>query len=253
MKKLMIAATAALCATVSFAELASANVVGYTASNLPNGFSAAAPTFVNTGAEVLNIQDIVALNADGETEGGGVFQLQTKAPSGGLDEQFAYFFDDDIGEDLGDGWYNGDGETLATKDFKPGEGFVFNAAVTGGKIQFAGEVYTKPLNITLPNGFCALGNARPVAVSIQNIIPVNADGETVGGGVFQLQTKTPSGGLDEQFAYFFDDDIGEDLGDGWYNGDGETLATKVFEPGEGFIFNSGITGGFLKFAGLNLQ
>ena len=94
------------CATVSFAELASANVVGYTASNLPNGFSAAAPTFVNTGAEALNIKDIVALNADGETEGGGVFQLQTKAPSGGTDEQFMYLFEDDVGEDLGDGWYN---------------------------------------------------------------------------------------------------------------------------------------------------
>ena len=231
----------------------SANVVGYTTSNIPNGFSAAAPTFVNTGAKALNIQDIVAMNADGETVGGGVFQLQTKSPSGGLDEQFIYLFEDDVGEDLGDGWYNGDGETLATKSFKPGEGFVFNSSITGGALQFAGEIYTKPLDVELPNGFSARGNARPVSMPIQNMIPVNADGETVGGGAFQLQTKSPSGGLDEQFIYLFEDDVGEDLGDGWYNGDGETLATKVFAPGEGFVFNSSVTGGVLKFAGLNVQ
>ena len=52
--------------------------------------------------------------------------------------------------------------------------------------------------------------------------------------------------------YLFEDDVGEDLGDGWYNVDGETLATKVFAPGDGFVFNSSITGGKLKFAALNL-
>ena len=47
MKKLMIAASAALCATVSFAELASANVVGYAKNDTVNGFTVVTPQFRN--------------------------------------------------------------------------------------------------------------------------------------------------------------------------------------------------------------
>ncbi len=226
--------------------------MGYQTKDIAKGFSAEAATFVNVGTEAMSIKDIVPKNADGETVGGGAFQLQTKAPSGGLDEQFLYLFEDDVGEGLGDGWYNGDGETLATKTFAPGEGFVFNSSVDGATLTFTGEVLAKAVDVTIVQGFSALGNLRPTQVSIQSIIPVNAEGNTVGGGVFQLQTKAPSGGLDEQFLYLFEDDVGEDLGDGWYNGDGETLATKVFEPGDGFVFNSSIAGGKLKFAALDL-
>lgn len=111
--------------------------MGYQTKEIVKGFSAEAATFVNVGTSAMSITDIIPKNADGETVGGGVFQLQTKAPSGGLDEQFLYLFEDDVGEDLGDGWYNGDGETLATKVFQPGDGFVFNSSVIGGKLKFA--------------------------------------------------------------------------------------------------------------------
>ena len=207
---------------------------------------------MNVGAEGMSITNIIPKNADGKTEGGGVFQLQIKAPSGGTEALYAYMFEDDVGEGLGDGWYNDDGETLATKVFAPGEGFVFNSSVEGATLTFAGQVLSVAVDVDIVQGFSALGNLRPTAVSIQDIIPVDADGKTVGGGVFQLQTKAPSGGTEALYAYMFDDDVGEDLGDGWYNDDGETLATKVFEPGDGFVFNSSIAGGKLKFAALGL-
>ena len=254
MKKLMFAAAAALCATVGFAEggIASANIVGYLTRELASGFSMHAPTFVDVGGKVVNmpIQKMVPVNADGETVGGGVFQLQTKKANGFVDEQFYYLFEDDVGEDLGDGWYNADGETLATRTFAPGEAFLFTSSLTGGTLTFAGEVLFDAMELDLNNGFTALGNLRPAAINIQNIIPVNADGETVGGGVFQLQTKKANGFVDEQFYYLFEDDVGEDLGDGWYNADGETLATRTFAPGEGFLFTSSLTGAKLKFQAL---
>ena len=250
MKKLIALAAVATCGAALAVE--SANIVGYQQKDLPSGFCNGVATFVNVAQETMSITDMIPRDSEGNTLGGGVFQLQTTKPSGGADEQFLYLFEDDVGEELGDGWYNGDGETLATKVFEVGEGFVFNSSVEGAKLTFAGQVVTKAVDVGIATGFSDLGNMRPSQVSIQSIVPVDADGATVGGGAFQLQTIKPSGGADEQFLYLFEDDVGEELGDGWYNGDGETLATKVFEPGEGFVFNSSVVGGKLKFAALGL-
>jgi hypothetical protein len=56
MKKLMIAATAALCATVSFAELASANIVGYNTVNINKEYTLLSIAFDEVDGSAIDIQ-----------------------------------------------------------------------------------------------------------------------------------------------------------------------------------------------------
>ena len=58
MKKLMIAASAVLCATVGFG-LESANVVGYSTTTIRSGYTLLIPAFDNVGSEGMDIQKIV--------------------------------------------------------------------------------------------------------------------------------------------------------------------------------------------------
>ena len=110
----------------------------------------------------------------------------------------------------------------------------------------------------LINGYSICGPCfTPVSkesFSIQELIPVDADGEIQYGGVFTLQTKKPGGSADQVF-FFLDgeEDIGEEgWPKGWYLNDYETFADKVFKPGEGFLFSSTLTGAKLTFTKMAL-
>ena len=114
MKKLMIAASAALCATVGF-SLESANVVGYSATDLVDGNKLISAQFLQIGSdEGYDIQNIVATGDDVES----YVSLQTLTASGKADEIFSWdtwmFVEDKPA------WI--DDEGIATRDFNPGEG-----------------------------------------------------------------------------------------------------------------------------------
>ena len=110
----------------------------------------------------------------------------------------------------------------------------------------------------LVNGFGLGGPCfTPVAkesFSIQELIPVDSEGEVQYGAVFQLQTKKSTGSPDQMFVFLNgEDDIGDDTyPNGWYLDDYDTFATKVFKPGEGFLFTSTVTGGHLTFTKMAL-
>ena len=68
MKKLMIAATAAFCATVSFAELASANIVGYRTYTLTEDYTLMGLCFEDVAGGGMSLNAAVPF-ADGMTKG----------------------------------------------------------------------------------------------------------------------------------------------------------------------------------------
>ena len=216
MKKLMIAASAALCGTVGF-SLESANVVGYSATDLVDGNKLISAQFLQIGSdEGYDIQNIVATGDDVESS---VF-LQTLTASGKADESFSWdtwmFVEDKPA------WIDEDG--IATRKFAPGEALWVQGKI-GYSLQTSGEVSAEDAIINLLDGNVAVGNPFPVKVNIQDIV---ATGANVEESVF-LQTLTTSGKADESFSWdtwmFVEDEPA------WI--DDEGIATRDFNPGEG--------------------
>ena len=196
-------------------------------------------SFDQVGGAGMDLQSIMPIAPEGYSLGGGVFDLQTLDDSGAMSEQFLYLTKADDGV-AKDGWYNDDGETISTKVFKCGEGFMYNNSIGAeASLQFSGQVNLAEVTIQTPEYYSLIGNVRPTTMSIQNMLPIPPEGYSLGGGVFDLQTLDDSGAMDEQFLYLTKADDGV-ANDGWYNDDGETFATKVFDPAEGFMYNNSV-------------
>ena len=245
MKKLMIAASAALCATVGFSDVTSANIVGYQNQATREYYSIQVPNFDTVGSEGLSIQAIVPqAPEEGMGVGGSCFDIQTLDEDGCGGEEVFYYMT--VADDYGckkDGWYEEDGETFATREFDRAEGFIINNSIgaeTG--VQYAGQVNLAETDVPVREAYSIQGNLRPVAISIQDITPISPEeGMGVGGSCFDIQTLDEDGCGGEEVFYYMT--VADDYGckkDGWYEEDGETFATREFAPGEGFIINNSI-------------
>ena len=232
-------------------------VVGYAKNDLTNGYSLIVAPFCEVGQDTdeaaTSINKFIPVDSNGQTLGNATFQLQTKNAQGGLGKDYVYLLDGDDSNE-GDGWFSGeDWCTPADKTFKIGESFLFNSGVQGGTLTFDGQVVSRPLGLKLINGYQLLGNPRPTALPLANIIPVDADGNTVGNAAFQLQTKNAQGGLGKDYVYLLDGDDSNE-GDGWFSGeDWCTPADLILQPCDGFLFNSALTGAKLIITELKLN
>lgn len=234
MKKLMIAAAAAVCGSVFALE--SANVVGYTqnAMNADEGFTMAAPTFLTVDSAVdctladLTVKGYAApewSEDDEEFVGGckGEFILRLLTSSG-TSEGVYYWVDD--GENKA-GWYKNsigaaiDGGAASVK-IAAGRGMWISGV--GYQLVSSGAVNTKLVTFVTNSGtgFTAAGNCMPVDMKLDKFFvngyeaPVwsEDDEEFVGGckGEFILRLLTASGS-NEAVYYWVDD--GENKA-GWY-------------------------------------
>ena len=78
------------------------------------------------------------------------------------------------------------------------------------------------------------------ALDIQNLIPVDGDGDYVGDGAVNVQFLSPLGVMQSSYAYYGKDEYDDDTPAGWYNEKTDELITDfVFNPGEGFQVNAG--------------
>ena len=119
MKKLMIAASAALCAAVGFSTgISSSNVVGYNGSALDEdgGAVVTGPQFVNAGGGNFHLTNLVFVS---EADTGWNIEIQTLNNWGGTgDEDYTW---------TGTGWEDGDGNPATNVSFAPGKGlWVYN-------------------------------------------------------------------------------------------------------------------------------
>ena len=175
MKKLMIAATAALCAAVGFADgigggIQSQNIVGYNTVTLKPGYNMLALNFqsVSEAAKEISIQDMIP----GKTEG-----LKAGANAGSGDNilvynpetsDYTYYFlyKNARKEDAKDyNWCSMDsGYPIADKTFKNGDAFWY---LSQGKedvsISIAGAVAIDTSStIEIVQGYNMIANAFPV-------------------------------------------------------------------------------------------
>ena len=248
MKKLMIAASAALCATVGLC-IESANVVGYQNKAVRKNFSQQVCTFDQIGVPggALDLQDLIPVDGEGDYVGEGDVNIQFESPLGVLQAAYAYYGPKELNKKQTEaGWYDEDTEELADYIFSSGEGFQVQAG-SAFYFQYSGEVNMAETDVPFRKNFSPQGNIRPTNVDIQDIIPVDGEGEYIGEGAVNIQFSSPLGLLEAAYAYYGPKELNKkQTVAGWYDEDTEELAEYTFASGEGFRIQAG-TAGYLRF------
>jgi len=233
MKKLVFGA-AALAASLAFAseEIASANVVGYTTRAIPQFTSLVAPTMNNVTDNALKLADLKPSRSGGDDISSWDIQMQTLDDGGATEDVIVWMTTDDVAEA---GWYYDDGETPYSKEFDFGEGIVISSEYDDTVIQNAGQVDFESTQVSLPQFTSVLGNTRPVALNLANIIPSRTGEDAVSSWDIQMQTLDDGGATEDVIVWMTTDDVAEA---GWYYDDGETPYTKTLAVGEAIVISS---------------
>ncbi len=255
------------CGTVSFAELASQNVVGYQNVDLISGeYNTGVSTFLQVGKEKTT-QTLGAIAFDNASSMGSVLQLVAADGStltvdhdelGEVSAMFVYLNESDYA-DFGassSGWYLlDDGEFLYPMNgyvLPYGTGFLVDCGDEASKIVYSGEVLKGTQSVALTGGeYNMTGNATP---SEQTLGDFNLDNASSMGSVLMLVApdgSTPNINHDElgevsaMFIYLNESDYA-DFGasaPGWYLlDDGEFLYSMNSYPipaGKGFLIDCG--------------
>ena len=220
MKKLMIAAAVALCATVGLADgIESSNIVGYQTKDVRKNLSQQVCTFDQIGVEggALDIQKLIPIDADGNEVSGEV-TIQFISPLGVLQTSYGYFAEDEYDEGYTAGWYDDDGE-LANYTFKASEAFqVYSGAIAN--FVYAGEVNMAQTDVPFRKNLSPQANIRPTSISLQSIVPVDESGDEISGEI-TIQFISALGALQSSYGYFSEDEYDEGYAAGWYDDDGE--------------------------------
>ena len=228
MKKLMIIAAAALCAT-AFADIESANTVGYVETPV-QGFKMITPSFKNISSETYPIDNFIV---KGATDGKATIQiLDDKGQVVG-----SYYWYNEF-EGLPAGWFDVTGLESAAVELKPGEAVFFYTDEEGVSLLSAGEVPGEIVHDV--EGFAMLGNGSPVKINVDSMSIGNAtDGKTT---IQVLDEK----GLVSGSYYWYNEfqDGAEVYPAGWFDVTGLESAGLELNPGDSVLFytdESGVT------------
>ena len=250
MKKLMIAAAAALCATVGYSDLESANTVGYLNKSVRKNLSQQVCTFDQIGVAggALDIQNLLPVDDDGEVVGDGEATIQFITDLGKLTTQYSYYLARELSQSQTEaGWYDDD-EELAEYSFAAGEAFQVSAASALHFI-YAGEVNMAETDVPFRRNLSFQANVRPTPVDIQSVIPVDGnddEAEVIGDGDVTIQIFSALGKIQTQYSYYLARELSQSQTEaGWYDDD-EEYADKEFVAGEGFKL-SAAQAGYLRF------
>ena len=228
MKKLMFAASAALCATVGLA-IESSNIVGYMAKDMASaGYYNYTPMFVGIGGKDPAVKDIVPSSKEVSDLSGGGIALLVLDTSRKFARTFAWFTEDDF-MDV-EGWYEGSEETPTEYTLGPGESLQVYAPyqVT---LTYAGQVDQSAYSFTAPSaGYYMVGNQHATKMAVKAIVPSSTEVADLSGGGIALLVLDTSRKFAKTFAWFTEDDF-MDV-DGWYEGSEETPTEYMLEPGE---------------------
>ena len=233
MKKLMIAAAAAVCGSVFALE--SANIVGYQDKALGTSANLAIPSFAPISADATDVQ---TLKVSGEGLASGAMQVMTLTSGLATEATYQWIVEEEAGDyDMeGEGWFNPDEWAQAEKTFGEGEGFVVLSDLGEGvgSIAFSGEVVEGATVIPLGTSANMCGNMTPVNVDVQAIA---AEGEGLASGAIQIMTLTSGLATEATYQWIVEEEAGDyDMeAAGWFNPDEWAQAEKTFAPGEGFV------------------
>ena len=262
-----------------FADVTSANVVGYANSSLTDGTNVTTPMFYKVGGGAVDVQDIIP--SDNAPDGGNVssqlsFQILDKDAL--IVGNLTYYWhnrDVQLPFPLPSytlkGWYTKATPTSATDGkavltINPGEAVYLKCPIEGVTLGYSGEVKTSELNISVNNGRTLVGNPFPVNYSIQNITPIGENVPDGGQTTMQIQFQRlakDSTVRDNVTYYWHNRDVQLPFPlpsyslNGWYTKATPTSATDgkatlELLPGEGVYVNCPVDGISFNFAGLDL-
>ena len=245
MKKLMIAAAAALCATVGLCI--ESNVVGYQTKDVRQYLSQQVCTFDQIGVTggALDIQKLIPTDGEGNVIGGGDINIQFITSLGAFSMGYAYYDTDEYDDDCPAGWYDEDSGELADYSFASGEAFQVSAN-SACVFTYSGEVNMGETDVPFRQFLSFQANVRPAAVDIQSITPVDGEGNFIGDGDINIQFFTNLGAFSSGFSYYGEDEYDNDCPAGWYDEDAGELAEYTFAAGEGFKMSANVAG-YLRF------
>ena len=215
MKKLMIAASAALIATVGF-SLESANVVGYDTKALQGGFTAAGASFVNVSDGSIKLGDLKVTGYGDEGYADNMIIVQTLTSNGKTKDKY-YWADYTEEGETWFGWYNSDWDACYNDvPLAPGEGLWIQSPSSEISIQNAGSVPNEDLPVNLvAGGFKLIANPMPASIDL-GLISVSGYGDEYADNMIVAQTLTTNGKADAKYYWVDYSEEGETWY-GWYN------------------------------------
>ena len=268
MKKLIALAATAACG-VALAAVESPNIVGYQNKTVGyadgddkyyDGMFMMGSGFMSIGgtADSYSIQDLVPQfpdDADEDLEDTAA-QIQEVGTGGEIGTVYMYLTATSTRPGFdGAGWYTRDGSTYvkSTKTFTRGMGFLYAAPYAYKEVgddeeqlattlQSAGEVDTSAKTLTLElDGLWTLSFDRPVETSIQKLVPSFPEdaAEELEDTAAQIQEVSTGGEIGTIYMYLTAGSSRPGFeGAGWYTREGSTYvkSTRVFGPGEGFLY-----------------
>ncbi len=232
-------------------------------ANDVSGYCQRGATFIACGSatDSYDIQSIIPqkpANAAGDLEDGGAV-IQEIDDFGAPIAEYHYFLEGSYSTSGGAaGWYYMDDDlgknVYATKVFVRGEGFLYQAPYfedanedeIGSSFLTSGEVKEEAKSVLSEvSGYCHRSNYRTTPLSIQKLTPAGiaaAATELEDGGAV-IQEIDDFGAPISEYHYFLEGSYSTSGGvAGWYYMDDATgknvLATKVFAPGEGFLYQA---------------
>ena len=254
MKKLMIAASAALCAAVGFSAVESSNIVGYNTVTLQPGYNMLSVSFKNVenNVEGIAVDDVFpgggvasSLQAGAGAATADSIMVYTNDGNGGGDYTTYYLFKATKGTNPKDYWWVDSSGNLSGLKFKNGDSFWFYrrgstsvAATVSGEVELSATT-----NVTLRTGYNMIGNYFPTGLVLNDSIYTAAfwenSGAAAGAGAASadsilVYTNDGAGSGDYTTYYLFKATKGtSDKNYNWVNSSGTVVNTAVSNPGQG--------------------
>ncbi len=198
---------------MSFAELASANIVGYSQNALVDGFKASGASFVNIGGTGCNLTDLVPVGIGDKSL--GVINVQFLDANGTTTAAYGYY-KGGTGKRATEGWYQGMTLITAENDVPIATGTgVWVKGAAGLSLQTSGQVYTADVPCDLIDGFRLLSNPFSSDTSLTKLIPTGIGDKSL--GVINVQFLDANGTTTAAYGYY-KGGTGKRATEGWYQG-----------------------------------
>ena len=224
-KSIMAIGAATLCSAV-FADITSANVVGYIDNALQDGTTLVAPTFVSI--EKAGVVDLLSIMPSGEFASGQI-AIDTLDYAGRTLKSYQYT----VPRRGEPGWMDTDTMQMITEvgdvEFAAGEGIAVTGLDNLGVVN-SGAVSTDDTTVKLQDGSTLSGNFTPVVLDILSIVP----GGTFASGQIAIDTLDYAGRTLKSYQFT----IPRRGEPGWMDTDSMQMITSegedTFAPGQGF-------------------
>ena len=234
-----------LCLLVSEAK---PNPVGYQNKDVARLLSNQIVTFEKVGSEGSNITEFYPVDENGDKLSGEI-TVQFYSDRGLLQEDYTWWFGEDVDDGMPDGWYDENMDEAKSRPLDFGEGFKVSTSYTGSTLVYAGEVDTGVVAVPVPRLLSSKGNIRPCAIKMSDITPVDDEDEVLSGEI-TIQFYSDRGLLQEDYTWWLGEDVDDGMPDGWYDENMDEVKDKDLAAGQGVCVSTSFTGAFLKFSAI---